>query len=199
MPEVVQQFDTALLRWTNGWVFQKPLWDAGIVFRVEFLGYWVLAGLLAFGVLALLPRFSQLRKKNWELVGLAFAAALAARYGVVELIRAFYNRPRPFEILPDLNQLLPFPHTVLGTSYNGVGAFPSGHAAFYFAIAAVISRYYPKTSFAFFAATISLSFARVVVGLHWPSDIIAGAAIGIAIGFLTHWLAKKYLRPKPAA
>ena len=41
-----------------------------------------------------------------------------------------------------------------------------------------------------------LSYAA---GLHWPSDIAGGALIGIAVGLLTHWVAEKYLNPKPAA
>lgn len=196
MLETVLQFDTAIVRWGNGWVFWRPWADALIVFRVEWLPWWVIAGLLAFGLAAFLPlstvfpSFRLFRRRNWEMVVIALVAAAIARFGVIELIRLFYNRPRPFEVLTDLNLLL---------SHSPGGSFPSGHAAFFFALAAVVSRYYPKTSILFFAAAFSLSLNRVVVGLHWPSDIVGGAVIGIAVGLFVHVIAQKFLKLKTAA
>lgn len=196
MFEAIRQFDVEVLRWGNSWVFWKPWVDALTVFRVEWLPWWVIAGLLAFGLAALpplsivFPSFRPLRRRNWEVVVIVFAASAVARFGVVEFIRALYNRPRPFEIIPDLHLLI---------SHDSGGSFPSGHAAFFFATAAVISRYYPKAGIIFFLAALNLSLARVQAGLHWPSDILGGAIIGIAVGLLTHWFVKKYLKPKPAA
>lgn len=123
------------------------------------------------------------------MIFVALVTGLVARFGITELIRAFYNRPRPFEILSDLKQLV---------FHDGGGAFPSGHAAFFFAIAAVVSRYYPKTSILFFLAALNLSATRVQAGLHWPSDVVGGAMVGIAVGFLAHWLAEKYFKSKPS-
>lgn len=183
------EVDVTIFRWLNSWVFWKLWADAAIVFRAVFLGWWVLAGLLAFGVLVLLPRFRRLLRKNWEMIGVALAGALIARFGIVEAIRYVYNRPRPFEVLSDINQIL---------FHEPGGSFPSGHAAFYFAIAAVVSRYYFKTSLLFYAAAFSVSLNRVAAGLHWPSDIVGGAIVGIAVGFLTPRIYKKYLKPKPA-
>ena len=177
--------DVTFFRWLNSWVFWQAWADAVIVFRAVFLGWWVLAGLLAFGVFtipplaAVFPSFRALRKKNWEMVGIAFLAALVSRFGITELIRFFYDRPRPFEVLTGIRQLL---------QHEAGGSFPSGHAAFYFAIAAVVSRYYPKTSILFFLAALNLSLARVQAGLHWPSDILGGAIIGIAVGLFVNRL-----------
>jgi len=185
-----QQLDTAVLHWANSWLFWQPWADAGIVVCAVFLGWWVVAGLLAFGVLALLPRFRHLMRRNWEMIGVTLAGALVARFGVVEIIRFFYDRPRPFEVFRDINQIL---------FHEPGGSFPSGHAAFFFALAVVVSRYYFKTSLLFYAAALSISLNRVAASLHWPSDIIGGAVIGIAVGLAVHWVVKKYLKPKPAA
>lgn len=195
MFEAIRQFDAEVLRWANSWVFWKPWVDALTVFRVEWLPWWVAAGLVAFGLAALpplsivFPRFRSSRRRNWEMVVMALAAGVVARFGFVELIRAFYNRPRPFEIIPDLHLLV---------SHDNGGSFPSGHAAFFFAIATVVSRYYPKAGIIFFLAALNLSLARVQVGLHWPSDIVGGTVIGIAVGFFAHRFVKKYLKPKTA-
>ncbi|MDP3727351.1 MAG: phosphatase PAP2 family protein, partial [bacterium] len=72
----------------------------------------------------------------------------------------------------------------------------SGHAAFFFALAAVVGRYYPKTSVLFYAAAFSLAVSRVVAGIHWPSDILGGAVVGIAVGLLTHSIYRKLGKPK---
>lgn len=184
---MMYEFDLALLQGLNDWVFQSEWWDTLLVFLVEWLPYWFLAGLLTFGVLAVLPRYRARLRKNWEMVLIALAAGVVARFGVTELFRAFYDRPRPFEVLPDLHQLV---------SHNGGGSFPSGHAAFFFALAAVVGRYYPKTSVLFYAAAFSLTVSRVVAGIHWPSDILGGAVVGIAVGLLTHSIYRKLGKPK---
>ncbi|MBI4132711.1 MAG: phosphatase PAP2 family protein [Candidatus Sungbacteria bacterium] len=195
MLEIVSQFDVASFHWFNGWAFWRPWIDAVIVFSAVFLGWWMLTGLVAFGLFTLsplstvFPSFRPFRKRNWEMIGVALIAAGIARFGVAELIRFFYDQMRPFEVLSDVHQLL---------FRDGGGSFPSGHATFYFAVAAVVWRYYPKTSILFFLAALNLSLARVQAGVHWPSDIAGGAIVGLGIGFLTHWLAGKYFKSKPA-
>ena len=187
--------DLQLFRWLNSWAFWGSWTDALIVFRAIFLGWWMLAGLSAFGLFtlpplaAVFPSFRPFRRRNWEMIGVALVAAGAARFGIAELIRFFYDRARPFEVLSGVHQLI---------FRDGGGSFPSGHATFYFAVATVVSRYYPKTSILFFLTALNLSLARVQAGVHWPSDIVGGAIIGLGIGFLTCWLAEKYLKPKTA-
>ena len=188
--------DTTLFQWLNSWAFWRSWMDTLIVLGVAFLGYLMLAALFAFGMAtlapfsAIFPSFRPFRRKNWEMVFTALASALVARFGVAELIRFFYDRPRPFEALSGVHQLI---------FRDGGGSFPSGHATFYFAIAAVVSRYYPKASIIFYLAALNLSVARVQAGVHWPSDVLGGAVIGIAIGLLTYAIAQKFLKPKPAA
>ena len=184
---MMHEFDLALLRWLNDWALQSEWWDTLVVFLVEWLPYWFLAGLAAFGVLALLPRYRTRLEKNWEMALIALAAGVVARFGVTELIRALYDRPRPFEVLPDLHQLV---------YHNSGGSFPSGHASFYFALAAVIGRYYPRTSILFYIVATLLAGARVVVGIHWSSDILGGAVIGIVVGLLVYRIFAEIFRKK---
>ncbi len=88
----------------------------------------------------------------------------------VQTIRFFYNRPRPFEILNISHQLL---------FHSNGGSFPSSHATIVFAIATVVFLKRPFWGILFFAGAALVAIGRVAGGVHWPTDIIAGAFIGI--------------------
>ena len=106
----------------------------------------------------------------------ALGTAVFARFVIVELIRFLWERPRPF-IESNINLLLEHPAT---------SSFPSGHAAFYFAFSTLVYFYNKKLGALFLIATLILSVSRVYVGVHWPSDVLAGAVIGI----FSAWLVK---------
>ncbi len=146
--------------------------DSLAVFFAEYFGYILIGLALVF------------LWKKWGAIFWAFAAAILARYGLVELIRFFWLRPRPF-IENEVNLLL---------EHADTGSFPSGHAAFFFALSTVIFLYYkkvyPRPKFwwgvgaLFFIASFLIAISRVFVGIHWPSDILAGAIVGIFSGWL---------------
>ena len=145
----------------------KFLWlDTLAIFFAKYFGYILILCLFLF----LLRNF----KKYWLMVVLAFLAAILARLIIVNIFRWLWERPRPFvenhvNLLVDrLNQ----------------SAFPSGHAAFFFAIATVVYLYNKKAGLLFFIASFLISISRVFSGIHWPLDILTGAFIGIFAGFL---------------
>lgn len=90
------------------------------------------------------------------------------------LIKPIVNRARPYEILDMLSPLIP---------PVGDASFPSGHSAASFAGAWALMRCMGKkwgAPMLILAGLISLS--RLYVGVHYPTDVICGAAIGIALG-----------------
>ena len=101
----------------------------------------------------------------------ATISSLLARFGAVELIRFFYHRPRPFSALYEIHPLF----------LDGNWSFPSGHAAFFFAMAAAAYSYDKKLGAWLFASAVLISAARVAAGVHYPSDILGGAIIGISV------------------
>ena len=121
-----------------------------------------------------------------------FLAAILARFGLTELIRLLWNRPRPF-----IGN-----HINLFFNYSASSSFPSGHAAFFFALSTVVLLYNKKvhplpkfwwgTGLLFFLVSFLISIARVFVGIHWPSDIFAGAVIGIFSGWLIILFSRKF-------
>ena len=71
-------------------------------------------------------------------------------------------------------------------------SFPSGHATAAFAFAVVLSLRYPKQRLYFFLLAAMLAITRVLLLKHYPSDILAGAAIGMTMGLLVEPLAEKF-------
>jgi len=169
--------DVYLFHFLNQWAGQWLCLDASAVFLAKYLGYLLVCFLLAWLTWDFL-----FRKEKWQrtikIIGLSLGAALFSRFIVVEIIRWFYFRPRPF-VDEQVNQLL---------EHSASSSFPSGHAAFFFALSMVIYLYNKKAGWAFFAASFLIVLARVFVGIHYPLDILAGALIGIFFG----WLANKF-------
>lgn len=152
----------------------KWLWfDALAIFFAQYFEYILILCLLLF----LLKNF----KKYWSMIIQAFGAAILARLVIVNFIRWLWPRPRPF-VENNVNLLL---------SHNAA-SFPSGHAAFYFAISTVVYRYNKKAGIGFFIASFLISISRVICGIHWPSDILAGAVIGVLSGWLIILFSRKF-------
>ena len=115
----------------------------------------------------------------------------------------------PFRERPTGNPLLHFqlPFTANPASLIHWSAFPSDHAAVEFCVAAglwLVDRRLGKWAIGY-AALISIP--RIYAGDHYPTDILAGAAIGIAVAFLSRMaslrkaarIALNYLEPRPPA
>ena len=67
-------------------------------------------------------------------------------------------------------------------------SFPSGHSAAAFAFASVLSIYYPDWSEAAFTVAGLIGLSRVLLGVHYPTDILAGALLGISSAMLGYQL-----------
>jgi hypothetical protein len=107
---------------------------------------------------------------------------------VVGVIKEVVRRPRPLEANS-------------GDFFSGGVSFPSGHAAQSFALASVVAHEYNKNIFypiAAYSLASLVSFSRLSGQQHFPSDIVAGSAIGWYIGryvFKTHVDHAIHMRP----
>lgn len=90
-------------------------------------------------------------------------------------IKAAVSRPRPFQAIPSVVPLV---------EHTAGSSFPSGHAATSFAGAIVLAWLLPRLRAALIVLAALVAFSRVYVGVHYPSDVLAGAVIGATIGLL---------------
>lgn len=180
----MNQFDIAVFQWFNSWVGIDPRLDLTIKFAAVSLLYAVIAGTLLRIELAPLDKLWNNFRKYLEFIIFVGISSLFSRFVITEFIRFFYDRPRPFEVFEDVRQLV---------DHTSGGSFPSGHAALAFAVATTVSFYYPKTSALFFLAALSIGGGRIAAGVHWPSDILGGAFVGIVTAIILRklWLYRK--------
>lgn len=97
--------------------------------------------------------------------------SIAAAYGINQLIKFLVRRRRP-----DLEDLPPLVATGTQISY------PSAHAATSFAGARALAGLLPAAPL--YAAAAAMALSRPYVGVHYPTDIVAGAALGAAVAEL---------------
>jgi membrane-associated phospholipid phosphatase len=147
--------------------------------------FWV-SGAVLFGSLGygLLRPDKKIKFNAYEL-----AINIVISTGLTELLKKTINRERPGDGYQD------------EVFVNGVvhgESFPSGHTSLAFATAMTVSldyRHWYIVVPAFLWAG-SVGYSRMYLGKHYPSDVLAGAAIGIGSGYLSHWLTKKLFRDK---
>jgi membrane-associated phospholipid phosphatase len=113
-------------------------------------------------------------KRTAALATCSYLGATAVLVG----IRAFVNRPRPEDENPGWVN----------------SAFPSGHATSYFATATVYALRFPQLAPYLGVGGALLAVSRVYLGRHWPSDVVAGAALGTGVGLLVMRLEKPISR-----
>ena len=92
-----------------------------------------------------------------------------------KILKEIFQRPRPCIALTNVI-------TPLGC--NGTWSFPSNHAVNNFAAATFYYILFPRLKWALFISATLVSISRVYLGLHYPSDILGGAIIGSAFGYL---------------
>ena len=182
--------DQPLFHWIFGMSGQSPLLDAAAVLVARYVPYALVAGMVLFAILELRgsrPRLFFFLETSLTLI--------LSRGLMTPVISFFYYHARPFE-LASITPLF----TVSGPS------FPSGHAAFFFALAATLFCFNRRWGWWYVLAAAAIGIARVFAGVHWPLDIAGGAVVGIVSASIVHALLRQagmsvgaYPRPRDVA
>lgn len=122
---------------------------------------------------------------RWKLACASGLAAAAIAMVTNQAIAHLWERPRPFTAHPALTHLLSAPS--LDPS------FPSDHAAAAFAIAFAVLAFSRRAGIGFLAAATLIGLSRVALGLHYPSDVLAGMFVGWTAAVLVTRLGRSWI------
>src|SRR5262245_11249263 len=160
----IERRDHRLMRRLNRW--RAPRW----------VRYWMLAatrmgdGWLWYSLALLLLAFGGAQRL--AAVGASASAAIVG-VGIFKILKHISHRPRPCQIEPHCwSKVLP----------PDKFSFPSGHTMTAFSIALVLSYFYRGVEFPLYFMAISIAVSRVVLGMHFLSDVLAGAILGVGLG-----------------
>ncbi len=167
MLETLLSIDGGLLLYIQEYV-RNPILDSIMIF-ITTLGnggmIWIAAT-----VLLMIP-------KKTRKVGMISAVALLCSLIINNnIVKNLVQRPRPFRTFTDIRILIPTPSEF---------SFPSGHTSSSFAAASVFYKHLPKKigiPAIVLAGLIGIS--RLYVGVHYPTDVLAGIFMGIFLGYL---------------
>jgi undecaprenyl-diphosphatase len=127
------------------------------------------------------------RGRGWA-PALAALVSVGVAYRLDNILKGIVERPRPPGLVDGLH---------VREHIGGFG-FPSGHTTMAFALAASLHPILPaRWRIMVWALAVAVGLARMHVGVHWPADVVGGAALGIAIG-AGAWLVGVTLLRRPA-
>jgi undecaprenyl-diphosphatase len=121
-------------------------------------------------------------RKGLKALGLLTLSGVAISETVSTVLKGIFSRPRPFFMFKEMNLLCHKSYT---------GSFPSGHTMLVFTMASLMASLYPRTGKVLFVLASVVGLSRVYVGAHFPTDVIAGAALGLLIGRIIAYVWKK--------
>jgi undecaprenyl-diphosphatase len=142
----------------------------GIVSRLGDGSFWyaLMAALAAFG-----GARGAIAAAHMALVGLIAAA-------LYRTLKRWTRRPRPFRTHGDI-----VPYVVPLDEFS----FPSGHTLHAVSFTMIALAYFPVLAPLLVPFALMVAMSRVVLGLHYPSDVLAATAIGLLLGAISFWLA----------
>ena len=140
------------------------------------------------GIIWIIISLILISTKKYRKVGITCIIALFISLLFTDLsIKKIVQRPRPITLYPIENALIKVP-----TSYS----FPSGHTSSSFAAAWVLYRSMDRYKLAYLGIAVIMAFSRMYLYVHYLSDVVGGAVIGIISATLAMVLVNKYFQRK---
>jgi undecaprenyl-diphosphatase len=160
-------WELTFMKWANGW-WSSPVLDHAMPW------FTYLGSHFAVILFIILSWILTKQRKILRHLVLLYAIQSAVTYGLKFLIQ----RERPLLFLDVSSKISKSPGEILDPS------FPSAHAVFAFMMATLLSHWFPRYWIIFFIIAGFIGWTRIYLGLHYPTDVIAGALLGYGITML---------------
>lgn len=110
---------------------------------------------------------------------LAMLTAFLVQVPAYLIIKKTVKRLRPFEKMSNVQNMIKAPDKY---------SFPSGHTAAAFVMAGSLSYQFPQFIFLLFSIAVLIGFSRIYLRVHFPTDVLAGSALGLLSAWFGMWL-----------
>ncbi|NLJ99069.1 MAG: phosphatase PAP2 family protein [Tissierellia bacterium] len=134
-----------------------------------------LGGVLSTTVFVLILLF--FGNREGKIIGIQGTITLVISQTITYGLKSLLSRERPYNILKGLNTF-----DIILKDYS----FPSGHTSASFAIATTVALNIPKLSIVVFIIALIIGVSRIYLGVHYPTDVVAGMILGIGSAIVTH-------------
>jgi undecaprenyl-diphosphatase len=157
-------WELKFMRWADGW-WSSPVLDHALPWLTYLGSHYALI------LFIILSSIITKQRKVLRYLVLLYAIQSAVIYSLKFLIQ----RQRPFLFLDMASKLSKGPGEILDPS------FPSAHADFSFMMATLLAAWFPRYRILFFIVAGFVSWTRIYLGVHYPTDVIVGALLGYGI------------------
>jgi undecaprenyl-diphosphatase len=153
-------------------------WQSRLKTSPLFRGWWQFWSNYAF--VFFIPAFAWigLQREPYMVIGLCAISFFLTRAVFTTLINKYYKRPRPYQIY----KFEPITSIFFSLKDPMPDSFPSRHTGAYSAVAFTIFTFFPALGLALVGVTLMTGIARVILGYHYPSDILGGFLLGVIVG-----------------
>ena len=158
---LIQRFDSSILLYIKD-NMHSPMMDRIMV---------IITTLGDGGVIWIIIAVPLIISKKYRKIGfMALGALTLSTILGEEILKHVVQRIRPSADISAANLLISNP-----LSYS----FPSGHTTSSFAVAGVLAKYFKKYALVFFTLAAVIAFSRLYLYVHYPTDVLAGAVLGL--------------------
>lgn len=168
MTDFLYSIDVAVFRFING-TLANPVTDKLMPFITDVTHWYLVYVLLWFIIL-----FKGGKYRIGLAIGMILLVTISDQISS-NLLKNLIERSRPCKVLENVHLLV---------TCTDSFSFPSSHAVNNFAAAMFFTFFYRKLKWILFSVATLMALSRIFVGVHYPSDVVGGALIGILIGYI---------------
>ncbi len=172
-----KNYDIASLNWLNHHLIPHSV---PVLRLISFCNTYISISLiLIVFIISILNKSKSVFKKFIVLLSVLILVAI-----ISQGLKTFIYRERPFKAFTSIDKL----------AEGGDSSFPSGHTLEVFAIATALSRLFRKKKIVItvYLWAMLVGYSRMALGVHYPSDVLAGILIGTLIGWTVPWIFTRF-------